>query len=175
MKKVLIISFSSLLLVGYGFTNKKNVNKIKWYSWEQAVIANKTTKKKMFIDVYTKWCGWCKVMDRETFENDSIANYLNANFYPIKLDAEQKDSILFGNNKFIYVSPEEGGGRNGVHSLAYSLLDGKMSYPTVVYLTEEFERIMISPGYKQVPQLYKELIYTSEEKYKSIEWKDYQK
>ncbi len=175
MKKVLIISISSLLTIGYSFTNKKVSTKVKWYTWEQAVIANKTKKKKMFVDVFTQWCGWCKVMDRETFENDSIANYLNDNFYPIKLDAEQKDSIVFGGNTFIHVTPENGGGRNGIHTLAYSLLDGKMSYPTVVYLTQDFERVMISPGYKQVPQLYKELIYTAEDRYKTQTWEEYNK
>jgi thioredoxin-related protein len=174
MRKGLIICASIFILMAFkSHINKYPLSKVNWMTWEQAVNANKIKKKKIFIDVYTDWCGWCKVMDKETFANDTVVTYLNQNFYAVKLDAEQKEKIIFQNNTFEYVLPEEG--NRGVHTLAYALLDGKMSYPTVVYLTEEFERIMVSPGYKQKTQLMKELIYSNEELYKTKSWDLYSK
>lgn len=142
---------------------------VKWYSWEEAVEANKTAPKKFFVDIYTDWCGWCKKMDANTFETEKVAAYLNENFYPVKFNAEQKETINFAGQDFEFVQS----GRRGVHMLAYSLTDGKMSYPTTVTLNEKMERIMISPGYKDVDKIMKELTFASEEIYKNKSWGQY--
>ena len=152
-----------------------NAEKIKWMSWNEAVEANKTQPKKMLIDVYTAWCGWCKVMDKQTFTNDTIADYLNKYYYCVKLDAEGRDTIRFQDKDFIFISPEKGGGNRGIHTLAYSLLDGNMSYPSIVYLTEKFERTAISPGYKTPEKLLPELRFTAEEAFRTKSFDDYMK
>jgi thioredoxin-related protein len=144
---------------------------LKWYTWEEAVALNKQNPKKIFVDVYTDWCGWCKRMDKTTFADPQVVEYLNANFYPVKLNAEQKADINFNGELFKYV---DNNGR-GVHSLAYALLDGQLGYPTYVYLNEKFERIMISPGYKEPAAIMKEFQFAKEEKYQSVSWEDYQK
>ncbi len=137
---------------------------VKWYTWDEAVAANKKTKKKFFVDIYTDWCGWCKRMDAMTFEEEEVAAYLNKHFYPIKLDAEQKADIVYNGTTFKWVNS----GRKGIHELAYSLLDGAMSYPSLVFLTEKEERIMISKGFKQKDEFMKELKYIEGEHYKTI-------
>jgi thioredoxin-related protein len=183
MKKLFApIFLLTFIVVAASFTLKNNDPKprvnadaITWYSWQQAIELNKTAPRKLLVDVYTDWCGWCKVMDKQTFPNDTIAEYLNKNFYCVKLNAEMRDSITFAGNTFIWISPEKGGGRNGIHTLAYSLLDGQMSYPTIVYLSEKMERIVISPGYKKPEQLLPELKFTGEEIYKTKSWNDYMK
>ena len=181
-KHFLSIFLIALTTIAVSFTLKNNdpkssanTDKVTWYSWQEAIELNKKAPRKLLVDVYTDWCGWCKVMDKQTFPNDTIADYLNKNFYCIKLNAEMRDSIQFGGNAFIWMSPEQGGGRNGIHTLAYSLLDGQMSYPTIVYLSEKLERIVISPGYKKPEQLLPELKYTAEEIYKTKSWNDYMK
>ena len=109
---------------------------VKWMTWEEAVSAAKSDKaagrkpKKVFVDIYTGWCGWCKKMDTETFAQPQISAYLNDNFYPVKFNAEQKESIVFDGKTFKYVAS----GRRGYHELAAALLAGKMSYPTVIFL-----------------------------------------
>ena len=143
---------------------------LKWYTWEEAIKLNKTNPKKMFVDVYTDWCGWCKRMDKSTFVDPKVMEYMSANFYAVKLNAEQKEDIQFNGETFKFV--DNGGGR-GVHTLAYALLDGKMGYPSMVYLNEKYERIMISPGYKEVPDMLKELKFAAEDKYKETSWEDY--
>ncbi len=144
-------------------------DKIKWLTWEEAIELNKEHPKKIFIDVYTDWCGWCKRMDETTFVDPEVVSYMNEHFYAIKLDAEMKENITFKDQEFKYVKQ----GRKGIHTLAYSLLEGKASYPSFVTMTEGFDRIAISPGYKQPDQLIKELRFAAEERYKDESWSDY--
>ena len=131
----------------------KPAAKIKWYTMEEAIAANEKEPKKFFIDVYTDWCHWCKVMDKKTFTNAQVAEFLNTNYYPVKFNAEQKEAITVNGKTYEYVS----GGRRGVNTLAYALLGGRLSYPSFVYLNEKMERIRISPGYKTPEQLLVEL------------------
>ena len=66
--------------------------KVQWMSFEEAVAKNKLEPKKIFVDVYTDWCGWCKKMDAGTFNNPVVAKYLNEKYYNVKLDAEGQGS-----------------------------------------------------------------------------------
>ena len=174
MKNLFSIFFLATITLGLLSFKSADIDppaakKVKWYTWEEAMEANKKEKKKIFIDLYTDWCGWCKRMDKATFEDDKVSKYLNEHFYPIKFDAEQKEEIVWNGHTFKFVKA----GRRGVHTLAYSLADGKMSYPTVIFLTENMERIAVSPGYKDAKQFMKELKYTAEEHYKTTSWNDY--
>lgn len=134
---------------------------IKWYTWEEAIKLNKTEPRKMFIDLYTDWCGWCKRMDASTFKDPDVVKHLNENYYPIKFDAEQKEDIVYDTHTFKFIAQ----GSRGVHELAYSLLDGKLSYPSYVYLDEQIRRITISKGYRDAPTMVKELEYITSEAY----------
>jgi thioredoxin-related protein len=197
MKKIFLAVFALTLLGGiYAFTTTNNEEAIavsepvakrdatqiesvenvaegelKWYSWEEAVAACEKEPRKIFVDVYTDWCGWCKVMDKKTFPIPAVKSYIEENFYPVKLDAEQKEDIVWNGNTFSW----RPAGRNGINMLAYSLLEGKTSYPTIVYLNEKFERIMISPGYKTPEQFLPELKFAAEEHYTSMTWEEYKK
>jgi len=117
---------------------------INWMTVEEAFDATQKKPKKIFIDVYTDWCGWCKKMDKDTFENPEIAKYMNKYYYAVKLDAEQKEDIVLGDQTFKFVAS----GRKGYHQLAAALMQGKMSYPTVVVLNEQFQLLQPIPGYR---------------------------
>ncbi|MBK6996034.1 MAG: DUF255 domain-containing protein [Lewinellaceae bacterium] len=169
------IALSALVLAAIAFSTQSfqapNPEPFKWYTWEEAVALNKTKPKKIVVDVFTNWCGWCKKMDKGAFSDPAVAAYIAANFYPVKLNAEQREEINFNNEEFIFVANDNG--RGGVHSLAYALLDGKMGYPTLVYLNEKYERIMISPGFKESDDLMKELRFAAEEMYSKTTWEKY--
>ena len=143
---------------------------IEWLSWEQAIEKMADEPKKVFIDVYTDWCGWCKRMDASTFVDPAVVAVMNEHFYAVKLDAEQKENIVYDNHTFTYRSDY---GRRGVHELAFALLDGKMSYPSFVYLDESASRISISPGYKDAQTMDVELRYIGKDYFKTTTYEDF--
>lgn len=142
---------------------------VRWYTWEEAIAASEKKPKKIIIDVYTDWCGWCKRMDKTTFAEAKVAAYLNENFYPVKFNAEQREDIQYKGHTLQYRES----GRRGVHDLAYSLLDGRLGYPSVVYLDEEQNRISVSPGYKSAGDMLKELRYIAGNFYKTTTFNDF--
>lgn len=168
-----VLALVTLTVLSTSFSSFKTVEmptaKVKWYTWEEAVEASKTEKRKIFVDVYTDWCGWCKEMDRTTFSHPDIAKLLNNDFYAVKLNAEQKENIIFSGHTFKFVSQ----GRRGYHELAYELLNGRMSYPTVVVLDENFARILIAPGYQKADAFENVLEFAAEGHYKTKTWQDF--
>ncbi|MAO18114.1 DUF255 domain-containing protein [Flagellimonas marinaquae] len=144
---------------------------INWISWEEAVELSKTDAKpkKIFVDVYTDWCGWCKKMDQNTFQNPEVSKYMQDNFYMVKMDAEGKDPIVYQGKTFKYVPS----GRRGYHELAAALLQGKMSYPTVVFLDESLNMLSPVPGYQQVEPFMQIAKYFGDNIYKDKDWQSY--
>ncbi|NND07398.1 MAG: DUF255 domain-containing protein [Saprospiraceae bacterium] len=138
--------------------------KIDWMSWEEAVAANETQPRKLLVDVYTDWCHWCKVMDKKTFSKQEIVAYINEHFYAIKLNAEGKQDIEWNDRIFSF----KANGRRGSHELASALLDGEMSYPSFVFLTEDYEKIRVSKGFKPATPFLEELKFAAEEQYKQM-------
>ena len=150
---------------------------VKWMTFEEAVERMKTEKRKIFIDVYTDWCGWCKVMDKNTFAEATIAKLLNDKFYPVKFDAEQTADVVFNGTTFKFIPY----GNKGVHQLAAALLNNQLSYPNFVFLDENFHIVPIYsgmtsvPGYKKPEEFHIFLSFVSDESYKKVNINDYQK
>ena len=147
--------------------------KIEWMSFEAAIDAQAKADqpKKIFIDVYTDWCGWCKKMDKETFNNPEVAVYMQQHFYMVKLDGEGKKPIVFRGKTFSFVPS----GRNGYHELAAGLMQGQLSYPTVVFLNEQAELLSPVPGYHPPESFMPIARFFGDNHYKSSTWEDYQK
>ena len=167
----LFSKFSVLLILITGFNVQ--AQSVQWISWEEAVelTQNDANPKKIFVDVYTDWCGWCKKMDKDTFQNAEVAAYMQDNFYMVKFDAEGKDPIEYQGKTFKYVPS----GRRGYHELAAALLQGQMSYPTVVFLDEKLNMLSPVPGYQKVKPFLKIARYFGDDIYKNQDWKEYDK
>jgi len=144
---------------------------IKWYSFEEALELNKKKPKKLFVDLYTDWCGWCKKMDKETFTDPVIARFLNENFYPIKFDAESAEPVVVNGTEFVNPNP---GKRRSSHQLAVALLNGKMSYPSFAFLDNEVKLITVLPGYNTPEKLEPVLHFITDEAYKNMSFQDFQ-
>ena len=142
---------------------------IHWMGFEEAVAKGDPSTKKIFIDSYTHWCGWCKKMDASTFRDSAIVKYMNDKFYAIKLDAETKDTIHFRGTNFTYKA------ENKSNELASSMMNGQMSYPTFIFLDENFAMLSPLPGYQTPEQLMSVLRYFGENIYKTKKWEEYQK
>lgn len=175
MRKISVLVLSILLSINV-FSQKQSDEKaksIKWYSFEDAIKLNKEfPKKKIFVDVYTEWCGWCKKMDATTFSNPEIIEYMNANFYAVKLDAERKDSLIIDDKLFVNPNPT---GNRSTHQIAEMLLNGRMSYPSYVFLDEMSRPITVVPGYVEASSFEPILHYFAENEYFKKSWEAYQK
>jgi len=142
---------------------------VQWLTWEDAQVRNAREPRKFIVDVYTQWCGWCRKMDRSTFEDPEISGYINKHYYAIKFDAETKTDIQFKDKDFKYVR----NGSTGYHELAAELTFGRMSFPTIVFLDEKLNVIQPIPGYKDPLQLDMIMRYFAEDYFKSMPWKKF--
>lgn len=85
-----------LLLLG-GLANLSAQSGVAFFkgSWKEVLEASKTQGKLIFVDAYTEWCGPCKAMVRNTFPNETVADYFNKNFISYSFDMEKGEGIAF--------------------------------------------------------------------------------
>ena len=152
MKKTLIYTFV-LLFIASPMLMMSQTASVNWMTMEEALEAQVKNPKKIMIDVYTQWCGPCKMMDKNTFHNTDVAQYLNKNYYAVKFDAESPDPVTFKGTMYENPTfdPAKVGRRNGVHQLSRAL--GVSAYPTIVFLDEDQNVIAPISGYRTPPQL----------------------
>jgi thioredoxin-related protein len=142
---------------------------IQWISLEEAEAKMKVEPKKVYIDLFTDWCYWCKVMDKKTFTNPSVTDYLNQHFYCIHIDAETKDSILFQGKKYGRLPNSK------TNDLAAQWMKDRISYPSSIFMEEGFVNPQPVPGYLEIPVMEMILKYFGENKHKTTPWETWSK
>ena len=174
MKNLLLvlIFFSSI------FISIAQNNEINWMSLEDAVEAQAKEPRKIIMDMYTTWCGPCKLLDKNTFRNTDVATYINKNYYAVKFNAEGNTNVIFKDKK--YTNPNYDAskrGRNSQHQLAGFL--GVNAYPTIIFLDENGGLIAPIKGYHNPNQLEIFLKLFATNKHKEVvtkeQWEKYQK
>lgn len=171
MKKLILL----LILLSAGTLTAQKIN---WMTMNEALAAQKKEPKKIFMDVYTDWCGPCKLLDKNTFSNKKVINFINENYYAVKFNAEGTEEITY--QDFTYTNPnyKEGRkGRNATHFFADALkLRG---YPSLVFFKADGSLIQAIPGYKTPEQLEIYLKMIANNDYKKLTsaeaWQEYQK
>ncbi|MDX1684668.1 MAG: DUF255 domain-containing protein [Saprospiraceae bacterium] len=162
--KYLITAVVVLVLSGSSFGQK-----VQWLSFEEALELQKEVKKKIFVDVYTDWCGWCKRMDKATFQQPHIADYLNENFYPVKFNAEYKDDIQYRDKVYKFIKS----GRRGYHALAAAITKGRLSYPTIVFIDEDLNVLQPIPGFQDPKTFEVIMTFFAGDHFKDTPWQKY--
>ncbi len=175
IKKLLTLAFFILLLVQTKAQApaEELTGPTKWYTFAEAVELQKKNPKPIMVDVYTSWCGPCKMMSANTFGNPLISKYLNENFYPVKFNAETFDSVTF--NGYVFKNKNAPSTPRPVHDFAISILDSKLVYPSIVFLNENVQRLNVLTGY-YLPNQFEPIIkYFGSGRYKDVNFDDFQK
>lgn len=169
MQKVL--RFTGILTISFLLVSflPRRTEKIKWLSLSELQTAYAKQPRPIIIDVYTSWCGWCKVMDKETYSNAKVVTYINEHFYAVKYNAESRDSVVFGNRNYGF-NPSY-----NANELAVYLLFGRMGYPTTVLLSSLDAQPAPLSGYLKPSELEAPVKYFGDGAYKNKNFPDYMK
>ena len=153
-----------------------SAQEINWMTFEEAVEAQKKEPRKIMVDAYTTWCGPCKLLDKNTFSNRDVADYLNKNYYAVKFNAEGNEKVNF--KEYTFTNPNfdpTRKGRNSQHQLASYF--GVRAFPTLLFLDEVSNFLLPIPGYKTPQQLEIYLKLFGSDDYKNITskeaWQEY--
>jgi len=95
-------------------------NPVDWYPWgDDAFARARDEDKPVFLSIGYSACHWCHVMERESFENDAIAAFLNANFVCIKVDREERPDV------------------DSIYMQAVQMMTGHGGWPMSMFLTPD--------------------------------------
>ena len=95
-------------------------NPVDWYPWgEEALARARNEDKPILLSIGYSACHWCHVMERESFENDAIAEIMNRHFINIKVDREERPDL------------------DAVYMEAVQMLTGSGGWPMTVFLTPD--------------------------------------
>lgn len=174
MKNILL----TITIVSFCFTTNGQET-INWMSLNEAIALQKKHPKKIMMDVYTNWCGPCKMLDKYTFQNKDVVTYVNEHYYAVKFNGEGNETINYKGQEFknpLYKKSKENR-RNSSHEFAdFMRIE---AYPTIAFLSEEANFIIPLRGYYKPRELEFYLKLLAEDLHikltTSKEFKDYQK
>lgn len=169
-----------LLLVLLSFISVTAQEKINWMTMDEALAAQQSDKKpkRIFIDVYTTWCGPCKLLDKRTFTNPDLIEFVNKNYYPVKFDAEGTEVVHYLDNTYTFPGHKPNLNRQrGQHEFARAMK--VQGYPSMGFFDENGKFIQTITGYHTPKQLEIYLTMVANDDYKELttgeKWNNYQK
>lgn len=172
MKNIILV-FVILPILAVGQTESAQIN---WLSWSEVEAEMEKEPRKVLVDVYTKWCGPCKMMNKTTFQDPQVVEYVNEHYYAIKFDAESPDEVKFKGRVFKNEGYDPNKtGRNSTHDLTRAIapVNGRIAYPTIVYMDENFQILSPVQGLQRTAQIMPILSYFAEDAYKEQTWEEY--
>jgi uncharacterized protein len=102
------------------YLRKHALNPIDWWYWcDEALATAKEQDKPIFLSIGYSSCHWCTVMEGEAFSSNAIAEYLNGNFLPIKVDREERPDI------------------DSIYMQALQMMVGQGGWPLNIFLSPE--------------------------------------
>jgi len=134
---ILLITFC---IMTTGFSAIAAANEIKWHDYEKGLALAKSSNKKIMINFWAAWCGYCTKMEKETFRAAKVADYLNANFISIRINSDKNRKL----------------------AKAFNVT----GLPSTWFLAENGDRIGNRPGWVKADKFLELLEYVHREKYK---------
>ncbi len=158
----------AFILLLFSFAFNATGQEINWVTFEEAVALQKKNPKKIMMDMYTNWCGPCKMLDRHTFKNKDVVDYVNKNYYAVKFNAEGNSEVTYKDKTFSNPNYDEtkANRRNSPHEFSRFLRI--RSYPTIAFFDEELKLIAPISGYHKPKQLELYLKLFKDDTYKEM-------
>lgn len=149
--------FLGCFSIGWDFPG----DQLTWYSFDEGLAKAQKENKHVLIDVYTDWCGWCKVMEQKTYSDLNVIRYLNAKFVLVKLNPEKDDQVTYNGKKYSAAQFSQGIGVNG--------------YPATAFFESDAKMVTLVPGFVEAKDFLNIIQYIGEKEYYKISFDDYLK
>lgn len=143
-----------------GLSAQEKIEWIKIDQLEKSIGQTNNQGKKILVDCYTDWCGWCKRMDKDTFSDTLIAKIMNYYFIAVKFDAECQENVTLKGKE--YKSNGANSKKKNPHQLAYYLLNNRLSYPSFSIMNTDLNVIEVIAGYNNPNEFEKMLVFFGE-------------
>lgn len=144
---------------------------VAWVTWEDALARSREDDRKVLLHIYTDWCTLCRKMEEQTFSDPEVVRYINANFHPVRINAEGRQELSYRDKTYNYVRD----GKVGYHALAAELLRGQLSFPSLVFLDSKQDVIQSITGFRDARQMKMVATYFAEDYYRNTPWSAFEK
>ncbi len=159
MKRLGILLMAIVFLTILSAQTKTESKNITWNSFDKGLAEAKKSNKKVLVDIWTEWCKWCKEMDKKTYSDKRIQEYLRKNFVLVKLNPETDGTVTYDGKKYPAAEFSQGMGIE--------------SYPSTLFLQSNGKPITILPGYSEADMFIHVLSFIKEEQYQKKKFSDY--
>jgi thioredoxin-related protein len=166
-KNMKVVLVCSLFILSSAKVTNTSHDKPGWMMMNELKDKMKSDSKPILIDLYTNWCYWCKVMDKKTYTNSKVVSYINDHFYPVKLDAETKESIQWNNKAYNFNDNYK------VNDFTMYVTAGQPGFPTTVIFTDEQSEPVSIQGYLAPKEIEPILKYFGEGAYKKQSYTEF--
>jgi thioredoxin-related protein len=158
-----------LLFLSCGSKPASKPGNLNWMTIEEVNQAMKVQKRPILVDLYTDWCYWCKVMDKKTYTNKKVIEYLETRFYSIKLNAETREKVSWEGKVYSFNPSYK------TNDIALYFTGGQLAYPTTVIIPPDGSGPQAIPGYLTPKDIEIILKYFGEDKYGKVSFEKYRR
>lgn len=134
-------------------------SELSWKSFDEGASLAVQQKKKMLVDIYTDWCGWCKKMDKEVYPDANVKSVLESKFVIVKLNAESENKLHYRDSSMTHRE--------------FARVVGVTGYPATLFFDENLKPITLLPAYVKAEKFAQILAYIGESHYKNKSYQDY--